>query len=184
MSNTVMSRSLVAILAATVLTSTVAIAAPLGVAPTAGAPGVQTQATPVQMRPGQFAHHRQMGGVDRVEGRIAFLKAELKLTDAQNSLWEPVAKAMRDQSAALKTLRDQRPQRDQADRERDRTLTAPEALARRDDMIAMQTKMLAARADGQKQFTAAFTKLYAQLSDEHKKTADSLLTWHGRGHRR
>lgn len=182
MSNTVMSRSLAAIVAATLLTSTAAMAAPLGVVPAAGAPGVQTQATPVQMRGGQFGHHREMGGVDRVEGRIAFLKAELKITDAQNSLWEPVAKAMRDQSTALKTLRDQRPQRDQAERER--TLTAPEALARRNDRIAMQSKVLAVRADGQKQFTDAFTKLYAQLSDDQKKTADSLLTWHGRGHRR
>lgn len=177
MSSTVMSRSLAALFAATLLTSTAVMAAPLGVAPAA-----ETHATPVQMRGGQFGHHRQMGGVDRVEGRIAFLKAELKITDAQNSAWEPVAKAMRDQSAALKALRDQRPQRDQAERER--TLTAPEALARRNDMIAMQTKALAVRADGQKQFTDAFTKLYAQLSDDQKKTADSLLTWHGRGHRR
>ncbi len=182
MSNTVMSRSLAALFAATLLTSTAAIAAPLGVAPAAGAPGAETHATPVQMRAGQFGHHRQMGGVDRVEGRIAYLKAELKITDAQNSAWESVAKSMRDQSAALKALRDQRPQRDQAERER--TLTAPEALARRNDMIALQTKALAVRAEGQKQFTDAFTKLYAQLSDDQKKSADSLLTWHGRGHRR
>lgn len=182
MSSTVMSRSLAAIFAATLLTSTAVMAAPFGVPPAAGAPGAETHATPVQMRAGQFGHHREMGGVDRVEGRIAFLKAELKITDAQNSAWEPVAKSMRDQSAALKALRDQRPQRDQAERER--TLTAPEALAHRNEMTAMQTKAMAVRADGQKQFTDAFTKLYAQLSDDQKKSADSLLTWHGRGHRR
>ena len=182
MSTTVLTRGLSTIVVATLLSSTAAFAAPLGVAPAAGSAGIEAHAVPVQMRGGQFAHHR-MGGVDRTEGRIAFLKAELKITDAQAGAWEPVAKAMRDQSAAFKALRDQRPQRDR-NAERERKLTAPEALARRNEMIAMQEKFLTVRAEGQKQFTDAFTKLYAQLSDDQKTTADSLLTWHGRGHRR
>jgi len=182
MSNRVLTRSVSAIFVATMLSSTAAFAAPLGVAPAAGSAGIESHATPVQMRGGHFGHHRNMGGVDRVEGRIAYLKAELKITDAQASQWEPVAKAMRDQSAALKALHDQRPKRDRAERER--ALTAPETLARREAMIGMKTKVLAVRAEGQKQFTDAFTKLYAQLSDDQKKTADSLLTWHGRGHHR
>jgi hypothetical protein len=121
-------------------------------------------------------------GVDRVEGRIAFLKAELKITDAQARQWEAVVKAMRDQSAALKALHEQRPQRDQA--ERDRALTVPDVLTRRDEAMDHQAKVLAARAAAHKQFAAAFVPLYNQLSDEQKKTADSLLTRHGRGQHR
>jgi hypothetical protein len=123
--------------------------------------------------------------VDRVEGRIAFLKAELKITDAQATQWEAVAKAMRDQSAALKALQEQRPQREKAEGEKSErhALTAPEILARREQAMDHRTKVLAARADGQKQFAAAFSSLYDHLSDEQKQTADSLLVRHGRRHR-
>jgi hypothetical protein len=38
-------------------------------------------------------------GARHVEGRIAFLKAELKVTDAQLPLWNPVAGAMRGRRA-------------------------------------------------------------------------------------
>ena len=181
MSNRVFTRTIPAVLVATVLSSTAAFAAPLAAVPAIGATGAEGHVIPVQMRNGFVGHRPFMGGVDHVEGRIAFLKAELKITDAQATQWDAVATAMRDQSAALKALRDQRPKRDRA--ERDKTVTAPEALARRDEMLTMQSKVLAARAEGQKQFADAFTKLYAQLSDDQKKTADSLLTRHGRGHR-
>ena len=39
---------------------------------------------------------QMMGSMaDHVEGRIAFLKTELKITDAQQPLWNAVADAMR-----------------------------------------------------------------------------------------
>lgn len=184
MTKSILSRVFAAGFLATLLSSAAVLAAPLGMAPAAGAAAVTHQATPVQMRAGHMAGpgRHTMGEVDRVEGRIAFLKAELKITEAQASLWEPVAKAMRDQSAALKAIHEQRPQRDQA--ERDRALNAPEMLARRDETLSLQAKALAARAAGEKQFAAAFVALYNQLSDEQKKMADTLLTRHGRGQHR
>ena len=178
------------ILAAT-LTSAAVLAAPLTLAPDHGTSSPSHQAIPVQMHQG---HHAGLGWsdrdgrpgaserVDRVEGRVAFLKAELKITDAQAKFWEPVAKAMRDQSAALKALHEQRPQRTQA--ERDRALSAPEVLARREEETNLHAKVLAAQAAGQKQFATVFVSLYNQMSDEQKKTADSLLNRHGRGPRR
>ena len=177
---------------AILLSSAAAMAAPLGNMPATGSATDSHQMMPVQMRMGPMGGPGQpgMGGaermdraerVDRVEGRIAFLKAELKITEAQAKQWEAVAKAMRDQSAALKALSEQRPQHDQT--ERDRSLSVPEILTRNDAALAWQTQVLAARSAGQKQFAAAFVPLYNQMSDDQKKTADSLLTRHGRGHR-
>lgn len=190
MTKTVVNRALAAGLMASLLTSAAVFAAPFGAGPALG-PDSTAQATPAQMRMGSHGGpmmgpgHANQGGeerVDRVEGRIAFFKAELKITEAQSKQWEAVAKAMRDQSVAMKTLHEQRPQRDRA--ERDRALSAPEALARREEATAQMTKAMAARAAGEKQFAAAFVPLYNQLSEEQKKTADSLLNRHGRGHRR
>src|SRR5919202_1070827 len=66
-------------------------AARVGGAKTAGAPAPQQQQAPRE-RP------------SRVEGRIAFLKAELKITDAQTPQWNAVADAMRKNDAAMRDL--------------------------------------------------------------------------------
>ena len=36
--------------------------------------------------------------VDRIDGRLAFLKTELKITDAQSAAWEELAKVVRETS--------------------------------------------------------------------------------------
>jgi hypothetical protein len=43
------------------------------------------------MSPGMMG----MGMIERVEGRIAFLRAELKITDAQTNAWNAFADALR-----------------------------------------------------------------------------------------
>lgn len=188
MTRSVLARVFAGSVLAATLTSAAALAAPLTMAPDRATVASSHQAMPAQLHRGQHAgpgrsdrgnRHGETERVDRVEGRIAFLKAEFKITDAQAKLWEPVAKAMRDQSAVLKALHEQRPQRDQA--ERDRALSAPEALTRREEATDQHAKAMAAQAAGQKQFATAFVSLYNQLSDEQKKTADSLLNRHGRG---
>ena len=194
MTKTVVSRALAASFLASLLSSAAVLAAPFSLAPASG-PDSTTRAIPVQMHMGPYGGPQggpmagpgrsNRGGeerVDRVEGRIAFLKAELKITEAQSRQWEAVAKAMRDQSVAMKALHEQRPQRDRA--ERDRALNAPEILAQREEAMNQMAQAMAARATGEKQFAAAFVALYNQLNDEQKKTADSLLNRHGHGHRR
>ncbi|MCC7482149.1 MAG: Spy/CpxP family protein refolding chaperone [Hyphomicrobiales bacterium] len=42
-----------------------------------------------------------MGMTEHVEGRIAFLRAELQITDAQAKLWEAFADALRDNAKRL-----------------------------------------------------------------------------------
>ena len=97
MSKTFVTRALTAGLLASVLSSAAVLAAPFGGTAALG-PDTTPLATPVQMHMGPQGGPMMMGlgregrggeeRVDRVEGRIAFLKAELKITDAQAKQWE------------------------------------------------------------------------------------------------
>jgi hypothetical protein len=172
-----------AVLVATLLSSTAGFAAsPNAVAAPIAGPSAERHFTPAQMR-GPLMHRRgaAFDRADHVEGRIAFLKAELKITDDQAPQWEAVAQSMRQQSAAMTAVREQiRAQRGKDQGPRDRTerrqaLTAPEILAFREKVTAVRAQTAAAAAEGQHQFAAAFGALYNRLNDDQKKTADQLL---------
>ncbi len=110
-----------------------------------------------------------MSTIHRVEGRIAFLRAELKITDAQASAWNAFADALRMNAQKLGEVRaSMMPQPGAAQ---------PQApmLAERLDL---QERWLLARLEGTRAIKAAFTSLYGTLSDEQKKTADELLAPH------
>lgn len=109
------------------------------------------------------------GRADHVEGRIAFYKAELKITDSQAKAWDGVAQAMRRSAEADRALRDEL---------RSRGYTPMNAVER----LALRDKVSAVRTENAKAFTAAFTALYGQLSDDQKKAADQMLS--PRRHRR
>ena len=98
---------------------------------------------------------------DHIEGRIAFYKAELGITDAQLPQWNAFADALRNgakgmQMAIATAMQAGMP------------ATAP---ARADAMV----QMMSARLDAMKATAAASKALYAVLSDAQKKTADELL---------
>lgn len=106
-----------------------------------------------------------MGGammVDHVEGRLAFLKTELKITAAQMPKWDKFADAMR---AAAKSMSERRQQFAQGD--------YPATLPARLDL---REKMLQAQLDAAKETKAALDPLYASFSNEQKQTADDLMT--------
>ena len=46
-----------------------------------------------------------MAAIDRIEGRIAFLRAELKITESQASAWNAFADALRTNSQKLGQVR-------------------------------------------------------------------------------
>ena len=96
------------------------------------------------------------------EGRVAFLKAELKITDAQLPLWNAVADAIRANAKGMSEMTSGMMGRSQS------TATLPEKLASRE-------KMMTAHLEALRKFKAAVDPLYAALSDEQKKTADELL---------
>jgi len=109
-----------------------------------------------------FAEMRPGMKIEFSEGRLAFLKAELKITDAQAKGWDAFAAAMRDNAAKLNEVFGA------ADREAMAKMNPAERLA-------WQETALAARLDAVKRSRAAFAPLYATFSDDQKKTYDRLM---------
>ncbi|HBK08878.1 MAG TPA: hypothetical protein DDZ81_23990 [Acetobacteraceae bacterium] len=105
--------------------------------------------------------------VDRIEGRIAFLKTEIGITDAQAPKWDAFANALRAQAKGMQAAMADRTAAGQPQSAPDRT-------------EAMITHMTA-RLDSMKNILAVEKPLYAALSDEQKKTADELLLHPGMG---
>lgn len=104
-------------------------------------------------------------GVDltnRIEGRIAFLKAELGINDAQVAAWNRFAEALRGSRRHLLEAR--------------HILSAGmpaggDASAR----LEQYERHVAARLEAIKEARASFAQLYAVLDDQQKGTADELL---------
>jgi LTXXQ motif family protein len=107
-----------------------------------------------------------MGTIDRVEGRIAFLRTELKITDTQSAAWNAFADTLRNNAKSLGQVRAS--MMSQAG-------TAPQSLV---DRLTLQEKWLAARLEGTRAMKSALTNLAGTLSDDQKKTADQLLAPH------
>jgi hypothetical protein len=105
-----------------------------------------------------------MGGMmaGHVEGRLAFLKTELKITDAQLPLWNAVADAIRANAKNMSAMMAG-------------GMMAGSETATLPDKLALREKMMTAHLDGLRRFKAAVDPLYAALSPEQKKTADQLL---------
>ncbi|NJO32821.1 MAG: Spy/CpxP family protein refolding chaperone [Rhodospirillales bacterium] len=99
--------------------------------------------------------------LDRVEGRLAFMKAELKITEPQAPAWNQLAEAVR---AAAK----QHNERIKAVVENDRLKTLPERLT-------TQEQLMSARLDGIKQIRSSVENLYMVLSAEQRKEADDMM---------
>ena len=107
-----------------------------------------------------------MATIDHVEGRIAFLRTELKITDAQSATWNAFADALRANAKSLGEVR---------------ASMMPQAGAAQQsliDRLALQEQWLAARLEGTRAIKSALTNLVGILSDDQKKTADELLAPH------
>jgi len=96
-----------------------------------------------------------------VEGRIAFLKTELKITDSQLPQWNAFAQAMRDNGAAMQGMQGM--------------MMGMSQDGKFPDKLAAQEKMLSDRLEAIRKLKAAADPLYAVLSDDQKKTADELM---------
>jgi LTXXQ motif family protein len=110
-----------------------------------------------------------MGGIvtiDRVEGRIAFLRTELKITDAQASAWNAFADALRANAKKLSEVRASMMGK------------SGDAVSTMADRLDQQEQWLLARLEGTRTMKSAFTKLNEVLSDDQKKTANDLLAPH------
>jgi protein CpxP len=119
-----------------------------------GAPAAAHVQRADRAAPGQF-----------IEGRIAFLKTELKLTAQQTPLFDKLADEMR---TGAKAMQERHAQRQQASATTPAPQSALEKLERRSTAMKEMTAV-------QDRYLAAFRPLYQSLSDDQKKTADLLF---------
>jgi protein CpxP len=153
-------------LAAALFTGVAAIGLAPALAQTAPAPANSTAA------PSEARHHameRMMPG-QFVEGRIAFLKAQLKITPAQEAQWQQVEAAMRENAKTL-----------------DQTITT--ARQNRGNMDAVQRlelreQLARVRVDNDARLLVAFKPLYASLSPEQQQMANQVVGAHHHWHHR
>jgi hypothetical protein len=98
--------------------------------------------------------------VEYIKGRLAFMKVELEITDAQQErLWEVFAEALRDFLKARSRPNIEGPVR-------------PASLPER---LAMLERDLASDLESLKQWKAIIETFYAGLSEEQRRGADQLL---------
>ena len=99
---------------------------------------------------------------EHVEGRIAYMKAELKVTDAQSALWNAFADTMRADASAMKTMHE-------AMGKAPMPTTMP-------DRMAARRKMMSERMAMMDRSEASMKALYAALSPEQRTTFDELMS--------
>ncbi|HEV2265363.1 MAG TPA: Spy/CpxP family protein refolding chaperone [Stellaceae bacterium] len=132
---------------------------------TAAAPAFAQAAAPAPATPApatQPAHEHHRSAEQFVAGRIAFLKAELKITPQQEAQWSNVAEAMRVNAKAIDAARAQKPEGPQT------AVQALEARSRFADTMAKNTERM----------LTAFRPLYQTLSPDQQKMADEILAEH------
>jgi hypothetical protein len=114
---------------------------------------------------GQDGMMGQMMAPEHVEGRIAFLRTELKVTDAQQPLWNALAEAIRANAGAademMTAMRGGMPMGASDS-------TAPQRME-------AQEKALSARLESVRRLKAALEPFYAAIDASQKERADRLL---------
>ncbi len=133
---------------------------------------------PGMMGPGMMSRGGMMGmmagcpmmgamaeGPTYAEGRIAFLKAELGVTDAQKAAWDTYAEAIRHNLQSMKGMR----------QGMKAVMEAKTPVERLDAHIGAMEGRLAAL----KEVKPALAALYGALSPEQQKKANGLLTGMG-----
>ncbi|SHK21667.1 LTXXQ motif family protein [Roseomonas rosea] len=150
--------------------------------PGAGAPGGPPGSTPgmmggdmqpmmMQMMRRMMAGQGAIGGsgptrpFQRVEGELAYFRAELRITDAQVPQWNTLAEAIRGAVGQLRRAFGEATPASQ------RPVPAIAQLERRIALLSVQL-------DTARVVAAAAGPLYAALSDEQKLMADELMAEH------
>jgi protein CpxP len=136
----------------------------------------ETAPSPANVTGQSQAHHGRFGMMpgQLVDGRIAFLKTELKITPAQEAQWDQFAAVMRQNAQSLdQAIANARQHRD----------TAMNAA----DRIEMEAQFAKLRAENEARLANAFRPLYASLSPEQQQMANELMShagWHHGWHHR
>jgi hypothetical protein len=146
-----------------------------GTALRAQQPGMGMRDMP--MGPGMMGMMRMMGNCPMMgmmmdadtstfaDGRIAFFKAELAITDAQKGVWETYAAALEKNLQGIQSMRQSMM----------KVMEAKTPVERLDAHIAAMDGRVASL----KEVRPALAALYAALSDEQRKKAYQILTGMG-----
>lgn len=100
--------------------------------------------------------------LDRIEGRLAFIKAELKITEAQTPAWNELANAIR-------TAAKHHNERMKA------VLSGEEKAKTLLERLDVQEQFMSTRLEEIKQIKGALKNLYAGLTEEQKKEGDYIV---------
>ena len=130
---------------------------PMSGMPMGGMPGASGGMPMMGMTQMMMGQHGMAG---HVEGRIAFLKTELKITDAQMPLWNAVADAIR---AAPQDMSEMP------------CMSMMQSSGTLSEKLAAREKAMTAHLEALRKLRSAVEPLYAALSDDQKKTADQLM---------
>ena len=136
-----------------------------------------------------------MMGPHRVEGRIAFLRTELQITEAQMAAWNAFADVLRSEARGMEAMRGrmmggQMPGMPMQPGQMQPGATPggapggrpmPTASLSFPDHADQMVQVLTARLEATRAIATASRTLYAVLTDAQKRTADELLTMHMRG---
>jgi hypothetical protein len=96
-----------------------------------------------------------------IEGRLAFLKTELKITEAQLPLWNAFAQVMQDNATAMQAM--------------PHTIMGKNKDVTLSDKLTASETMLAARLEAVRKLKTAADSLYMALDTDQKKTADEIM---------
>ncbi|MFO7856760.1 MAG: Spy/CpxP family protein refolding chaperone [Paracoccaceae bacterium] len=106
--------------------------------------------------------HGMMGDPsDRIEGRLAFLRAELDITSEQEDEWDAFAEAARASAATMGEMHGKMT-----------SMQDPPSLPER---MSMMEDMMTARLEALRAMEEAVGPLYDALNPEQRETADSLM---------
>ena len=102
------------------------------------------------------------GGTAHIAGRIAFLKAELGVTDTQKEPWDAYASALKQMLESMQSMHQTMMQ----------VMHSGTPVERLDTRIEAMEGMISKL----KEIRPALANLYAALTEDQKKKADELLT--------
>jgi hypothetical protein len=102
-----------------------------------------------------------MTAVEHAEARIKELQTELKITAAQEALWNNFTQVMRDNAKEMDALTKDKT-------ESSKTMNAVEHMK-------FHSQITETRLNQQKKLIPPFEALYASMSDEQKKTTDTIF---------
>jgi hypothetical protein len=138
------------------------LAGPLSAARAAPATAVTFQVAQAAAPQSQPAAGTAATKAETVEQRIASLHVALQITSNEESNWNGVAQAMRDNAAAMEKLA------------ADNAAKNEQSMTAMDDLNTYE-KFARAHVAGLKKLNASFAKLYNTMPDPQKKVADQVF---------